>query len=249
MFTDRLRPTKRLGVSSAPQHSVNETPNRPDHPIWAISLRSESALERHLCVRCCSAMNGALALRVYRRYAIPMRSIEQRIAGSLLQSARERLGLSQTAFADLLGIAQPTLSAYESGHRQPTLPTLLRMLERAGLVAEWSARRHEDVDCQAAPREATGLIDCCRKLVLREIASGNRAQPSRVRDGGHERWCPRAGSIGARMIGCSMPTRSQNRADMAVRVMRRLPEPRSSFTLPRVSGAPIGFVRRILRNV
>ena len=62
-----------------------------------------------------------------------MTSIEDRIAGALLLSARTRLGLSQTAFAELLGIAQPTLSAYESGRRQPTLPTLLRMLGRAGL--------------------------------------------------------------------------------------------------------------------
>jgi transcriptional regulator with XRE-family HTH domain len=62
-----------------------------------------------------------------------MRTIQEQIAGSLLQSARLRVGLSQTAFAHLLGIAQPTLSAYESGRRQPTLPTLLRMLARAGL--------------------------------------------------------------------------------------------------------------------
>lgn len=59
--------------------------------------------------------------------------MEDRVSGSLLQLARTRLGLSQTAFADLLGIAQPTLSAYESGRRQPTLPTLLRLLARAGL--------------------------------------------------------------------------------------------------------------------
>lgn len=59
--------------------------------------------------------------------------MEDRVAGSLLQLARARLGLSQTAFADLLAIAQPTLSAYESGRRQPTLPTLLRLLARAGL--------------------------------------------------------------------------------------------------------------------
>ncbi|MGH9274244.1 MAG: helix-turn-helix domain-containing protein [Acidimicrobiales bacterium] len=62
-----------------------------------------------------------------------MSAIEDQIAGSLLLSARTRLGLSQTAFAELLGIAQPTLSAYESGRRQPTLPTLLRLLGRAGL--------------------------------------------------------------------------------------------------------------------
>lgn len=62
-----------------------------------------------------------------------MGSTEDRIAGSLLLSARTRLGLSQTTFAELLGVAQPTLSAYESGRRQPTLPTLLRLLHRAGL--------------------------------------------------------------------------------------------------------------------
>jgi transcriptional regulator with XRE-family HTH domain len=59
-------------------------------------------------------------------------SIEDRVAGALLLSARTELGLSQTAFAELLCIAQPTLSAYESGRRQPTLPTLLRLLSRAG---------------------------------------------------------------------------------------------------------------------
>lgn len=68
-----------------------------------------------------------------RRYAMGMKSIEGQVAGALLVSARSRVGLSQTAFAELLGIAQPTLSAYESGHRQPTLPTLLRLLGRAGL--------------------------------------------------------------------------------------------------------------------
>lgn len=62
-----------------------------------------------------------------------MTRVEERVAGALLQSARQRSGLSQTAFADLIGIAQPTLSAYETGTRQPTLPTLLRMLAGAGL--------------------------------------------------------------------------------------------------------------------
>ncbi len=62
-----------------------------------------------------------------------MASLEDQVAGALLLSARTRLGLSQTAFAELVGVAQPTLSAYESGRRQPTLPTLLRLLGRAGL--------------------------------------------------------------------------------------------------------------------
>ena len=62
-----------------------------------------------------------------------MSAVEDEVAGALLKSARGRLGLSQRSFADLLGIAQPTLSAYESGRRQPTLPTLLKLLARAGL--------------------------------------------------------------------------------------------------------------------
>lgn len=68
----------------------------------------------------------------HRRYAMGVDALTDRLAGSLLRSARTRLGLSQTAFAGLIGVAQPTLSAYESGRRQPTLPTLLGMLERAG---------------------------------------------------------------------------------------------------------------------
>jgi transcriptional regulator with XRE-family HTH domain len=62
-----------------------------------------------------------------------MATTDDGVAGALLLSARRLLGLSQTACADLLGIAQPTLSAYESGRRQPTLPMLLRLLDRAGL--------------------------------------------------------------------------------------------------------------------
>jgi transcriptional regulator with XRE-family HTH domain len=84
-----------------------------------------------------------------------MKTIEERVAGSLLRSARSQLGLSQTAFADLMGIAQPTLSAYESGQRQPTLPTLLRMLERAGLELRLELVERDDHDRALAEWERT----------------------------------------------------------------------------------------------
>ncbi len=84
-----------------------------------------------------------------------MSGIEERVSGSLLQSARLRLGLSQTAFADLLGIAQPTLSAYESGRRQPTLPTLLRMLTRAGLELRLELAERGNHDAVLAEWEQT----------------------------------------------------------------------------------------------
>lgn len=91
-----------------------------------------------------------------------MSTMEDRVAGSLLQLARTRLGLSQTAFADLLGIAQPTLSAYESGRRQPTLPTLLRLLARAGLELRLELADLDNHDAVLAEWERT-LDDVTRE--------------------------------------------------------------------------------------
>jgi transcriptional regulator with XRE-family HTH domain len=84
-----------------------------------------------------------------------MQSVEESLSGALLRSARARQGLSQTAFADLLGIAQPTLSAYESGRRQPTVPTLLRLLERAGLELRMELAERDDHDDVLAEWERT----------------------------------------------------------------------------------------------
>lgn len=81
--------------------------------------------------------------------------MEEQVAGSLLRSARLRLGLSQTAFAALLQVAQPTLSAYESGRRQPTLPTLLRMLGRAGLELRLELANRDNHDALLAEWEQT----------------------------------------------------------------------------------------------
>ena len=91
-----------------------------------------------------------------------MRGIEEQVTGSLLQSARQRLGLSQTAFAALLGIAQPTLSAYESGRRQPTVPTLLRMLASAGLELRLELADRDNHDSVLAEWERT-LDDATRQ--------------------------------------------------------------------------------------
>lgn len=75
-----------------------------------------------------------------------MSGLDEGVSGALLKSARLRLGLSQTAFADLVGVAQPTLSAYESGRRQPTVPTLLRILARAGLDLRMELTERDDHD-------------------------------------------------------------------------------------------------------
>lgn len=49
-----------------------------------------------------------------------------------VRSIRERMGLSQSAFAALLGVSARTLQDWEQGRRQPTGParSLLRVAER-----------------------------------------------------------------------------------------------------------------------
>ncbi|MFN2309771.1 MAG: helix-turn-helix domain-containing protein [Gammaproteobacteria bacterium] len=49
-----------------------------------------------------------------------------------VQSIRQRMGLSQSAFAALLGVSARTLQDWEQGRRQPTGParSLLRVAER-----------------------------------------------------------------------------------------------------------------------
>lgn len=54
------------------------------------------------------------------------------VAGSLILAARLKGGLTQQELANRLGVSQPTVAAYESGRRQPTVPTLMRWLAAAG---------------------------------------------------------------------------------------------------------------------
>lgn len=53
-------------------------------------------------------------------------------AGDLLKAARVRAGLSQSELAIAAETAQPAISAYERGHRDPSLRTLRRLVSAAG---------------------------------------------------------------------------------------------------------------------
>lgn len=53
-------------------------------------------------------------------------------AGALLRTARQQAGLSQAELAKRAGVTQSVISAYESGARQPSLPTLARLVEATG---------------------------------------------------------------------------------------------------------------------
>jgi transcriptional regulator with XRE-family HTH domain len=57
---------------------------------------------------------------------------EQGLAGSLLWLARDGAGMTQTEVAKAAGVPQSTVSAYERGERQPTLPMLLKLIRATG---------------------------------------------------------------------------------------------------------------------
>ncbi|MFA5885534.1 MAG: helix-turn-helix transcriptional regulator [Acidimicrobiia bacterium] len=57
-------------------------------------------------------------------------------AGWVLVEARRRADLTQAELAALISVPQSTISAYERGVREPTMPTLERMLRGAGFRVE-----------------------------------------------------------------------------------------------------------------
>jgi predicted nucleotidyltransferase/DNA-binding XRE family transcriptional regulator len=53
-------------------------------------------------------------------------------AGALLRQARKEAGMSQQDLAARAGVTQSVISAYESGRRQPALPTLAALVDATG---------------------------------------------------------------------------------------------------------------------
>jgi transcriptional regulator with XRE-family HTH domain len=65
--------------------------------------------------------------------------------GGALHSARTRAGLSQAELARRAGTSQATISAYESGSKQPSVATFSRLLAAAGARLTVESRRGKPV--------------------------------------------------------------------------------------------------------
>jgi uncharacterized protein len=72
-------------------------------------------------------------------------------AGSVIKDARQQAGLSQSELARRAGVAQPVISAYEKGRREPSLTMLTKLVEATG------HRLH--VDVSPLPGLRRGLPD------------------------------------------------------------------------------------------
>ena len=103
-------------------------------------------------------------------------------AAGLLQLARLKTGLSQGRLAELAGVPATMISAYERDKRQPTMPTLLRLLRAAGFDLQMQLVQydpHDDVlaelDSRRGPRE--------RSRRDRQIEAWRRAEPVEIGSG------------------------------------------------------------------
>ncbi len=63
------------------------------------------------------------------------------MAGDLLREARLRAGLTQAGLAERAGLRQSVISVYESGRRQPSLPTLAAMVDATGYTLDLRIKR------------------------------------------------------------------------------------------------------------
>ena len=67
-------------------------------------------------------------------------------AAALLQLARLKAGLSQRQLAERASVPTTMISAYERDRRQPTLPTLLRLLRAAGFDLRMRLEPYDPAD-------------------------------------------------------------------------------------------------------
>jgi transcriptional regulator with XRE-family HTH domain len=82
-------------------------------------------------------------------------------SGAIIREARTDAGLTQRELAARAGTSQATLSAYESGYKQPSAATLARILAAAGrrLATEPAERPVVQVGEAELARRARTLLD------------------------------------------------------------------------------------------
>jgi uncharacterized protein len=118
----------------------------------------------------------------------------QGLAGRLVLSARSRAGMTQAELAQAAGVTQTVVSAYETGRRQPTLPTLCRLLAAAGFAPSVQleplgpARQHHLTDeaDSAGPASTVGWVGpvgsrvATHREAIRDIVTRHGADRPRV---------------------------------------------------------------------
>lgn len=75
------------------------------------------------------------------------------VAAGLVLMAREEAGLSQRELAERAGVAQSEIARIENGKREPSIPTLQRILAGAGMELRFRLAPLDDHDQILAERQ------------------------------------------------------------------------------------------------
>lgn len=75
------------------------------------------------------------------------------MAGRLVSRARARAGMTQQELAEAAGMTQSVVSAYETGRRQPSLPTLCKLVAAAGFEPRIGLRPARPSDGRRSPAD------------------------------------------------------------------------------------------------
>jgi uncharacterized protein len=94
-------------------------------------------------------------------------------AAATLREARQRARLSQSALAERTGTSQATISAYETGAKEPSISTLTRLLAATGHSLEMT---------EGGPTSEPSARELRRRgRILAEVTALAEALPSRRR--------------------------------------------------------------------
>ena len=106
--------------------------------------------------------------------------LQRTTAGALLVLARQERDISQRELAELAGVAQSEIAKIESGKREPSIPTLQRILAGAGLELRLRLAPIDNHDAVLAGRhdrrspEDQATLDARHQKNLAQFASNAR---------------------------------------------------------------------------
>ena len=108
------------------------------------------------------------------------------VAAGLVRLARARAGLTQRQLAERAGVPQSVIARIESGARQPTIPTLDRILAGAGVEVRYRLEPLDDHDrvlvadhAMRSPADRTAVEAAHATFLDKVVEGGRRARKQR----------------------------------------------------------------------
>jgi transcriptional regulator with XRE-family HTH domain len=102
-------------------------------------------------------------------------------AGAVLRSVRTRAGLTQAELAARAGTSQATVSAYESGSKQPSLATFGRLLAAAGARLSVEEARAVEPSPRELARSGETLVEVIALAEALPVSHRKRLRYPRLR--------------------------------------------------------------------